>query len=57
MKKVYSSLKIHNFIDQINSIYFKRRFSYSERLAIFKIAKISKDLEDFKENIKWEFYF
>tara|TARA_Y100000589_G_scaffold314013_1_gene336026 strand:+ start:690 stop:857 length:168 start_codon:yes stop_codon:yes gene_type:complete len=47
-------MEINNNLILLNSIFAHKRFSIKDRLLISELAKVSKDPNEFLENIKWE---
>ena len=47
-------MEINNNIDLLNTFLKKKRCNFSEKLYILHLAKVSKNIDELKENIKWE---
>ena len=48
-------MDINKNIDLLNTYFICKRFTINERLEAVNIAKVSKNLEELKENLKWEY--
>ena len=47
-------MEINKNIELLNTFLLKRRFKFSDKLYILQLAKVSKDIDELKDNIKWE---
>ena len=47
-------MDINNNIELLNTFLTKMRCNFSEKLYILHLAKVSKNIDELKENIQWE---
>ena len=47
-------MDINKNIDLLNTYFICKRFTINERLEAVNIAKVSKNLEELKDNLKWD---
>ena len=47
-------MEINKNIELLNNFLIKMRFNFSDKLYILQLAKVSKNIDDLKDNIKWE---
>ena len=48
-------MDINKNVDLLNTYFILKRFTKNQRIEATNIAKVSKDLEELKENLKWEY--
>ena len=48
-------MEINKNVDLLNTYFILKRFTKKQRIEATNIAKVSKDLEELKENLKWEY--
>ena len=48
-------MDINKNIDVLNTLFIFKRFTKTQRIEAANIAKVSKNLEELKENLKWEY--
>ncbi len=47
-------MDINKNIDELNTFFIFKRFTKNQRIEAANIAKVSKNLEELKENLKWD---
>tara|TARA_B100000963_G_C22113982_1_gene446097 strand:+ start:253 stop:417 length:165 start_codon:yes stop_codon:yes gene_type:complete len=47
-------MEINKNIELLNNLFIKFRVNSANKLYILGLAKVSKNIEELKENIKWE---
>ena len=47
-------MDINKNIELLNTFIIKMRCDFAEKLYIINLAKVSENIDDLKENIKWE---
>ena len=47
-------MNINDNIDLLNTFLIKKKYNFSNKLYIIKLAKVSKNIDELNENIKWE---
>tara|TARA_B100000212_G_scaffold128847_1_gene96634 strand:+ start:441 stop:605 length:165 start_codon:yes stop_codon:yes gene_type:complete len=50
-------MDINKNIDLLNTYFILKRLTKNQRVEAAKIAKVSKNLEELKENIKWDYKY
>ena len=50
-------MDINKNVDLLNTYFIFKRFTKDQRIKAANIAKVSKNLEDLKENLKWEYKY
>tara|TARA_Y100000589_G_scaffold313367_1_gene334652 strand:+ start:623 stop:787 length:165 start_codon:yes stop_codon:yes gene_type:complete len=50
-------MDINKNIDLLSTYFIYRRFSKNQRIDAVKIAKVSKNFEELKENLKWDYKY
>ena len=50
-------MDINKNVDLLNTYFIFKRFSRSQRIYAANIAKVSKNIEELKENLKWEYKY
>ena len=50
-------MDINKNVDLLNTYFIFKRFSISQRIEVAKIAKVSKNLDELKENLKWDYKY
>ena len=50
-------MDINNNVDLLSTYFISGRFSKSQRIEAVKIAKVSKNFEELKENLKWDYKY
>ena len=50
-------MDINKNIDLLNTFFILKRFTKNQRIDAAKIAKVSKNIEDLKENLNWEYKY
>ena len=50
-------MDINTNVDLLNTFFTYKRFTKNQRIEAAKIAKVSKNLEELKENLKWDYKY
>ena len=50
-------MDINKNVDILNTFFIFQRFSRSQRIEAANIAKVSKNLDELKENLKWDYKY
>ena len=50
-------MDINKNIDLLNTFFIFKRFTKNQRIEAANIAKVSKNLEELKENLKWDYKY
>jgi len=50
-------MDINKNIDLLNTFFILKRFTKNQRIDAAKIAKVSKNIEDLKDNLNWEYKY
>ena len=50
-------MDINKNIDSLNTFFIFKRFTKNQRIEAVNIAKVSKNLEELKENLKWDYKY
>ena len=50
-------MDINKNIDLLNTYFICRRFTKNQRIEAANIAKVSKNLEELNENLKWDYKY
>tara|TARA_B100000212_G_scaffold281930_1_gene221970 strand:+ start:1134 stop:1298 length:165 start_codon:yes stop_codon:yes gene_type:complete len=50
-------MEINKNIDLLNTYFIFKRFTKKQRIEAANIAKVSKNFEDLKENLKWDYKY
>ena len=50
-------MDINKNVDLLNTFFIFKRFSINQRIEAANIAKVSKNLEELKENLKWDYKY
>ena len=50
-------MDINNNVDLLNTYFIFERFTKNQRIEAAKIAKVSKNLEELKDNLKWDYKY
>ena len=50
-------MDINKNIDVLNTFFIIKRFTKNQRIEAANIAKVSKNLEELKENLKWDYKY
>ena len=50
-------MDINKNIEALNTFFIFKRFTKNQRIEIANIAKVSKNLEELKENLKWDYKY
>tara|TARA_Y100000589_G_scaffold198808_1_gene187675 strand:- start:308 stop:472 length:165 start_codon:yes stop_codon:yes gene_type:complete len=50
-------MDINKNIDLLNTYFIFERFTISQRIEAANIAKVSKNLEELKENLEWDYKY
>ena len=48
-------MDINKNVDLLNTFFIFKRFTKKQRIEAANIAKVSKNLDELKENLKWEY--
>ncbi len=48
-------MDINKNIDLLNTYFIFKRFTKNQRFYAIEIAKVSKNIEELKENLKWDY--
>tara|TARA_B100000963_G_scaffold311685_1_gene288734 strand:+ start:216 stop:380 length:165 start_codon:yes stop_codon:yes gene_type:complete len=50
-------MDINKNIDVLNTFFIFKRFTLNQRIEAANIAKVSENLEELKENLKWDYKY
>ena len=50
-------MDINKNVDILNIYFINERFTKNQRMEAANIAKVSKNLEELKENLKWDYKY
>ena len=50
-------MDINKNIEALNTFFIFKRFTKNQRIEAANIAKVSKNLEELKENLKWDYKY
>ena len=50
-------MDINKNIDVLNTFFILKRFTKNQRIEAANIAKVSKNLEELEENLKWDYKY
>ena len=50
-------MDINKNIELLNSYFISKRFTINQRFEAANIAKVSKNFEELKENLKWDYKY
>ncbi len=50
-------MDINKNIDLLNTYFIFKRFTRNQRIEAANIAKVSKNFEDLKENLNWDYKY
>ena len=50
-------MDINENVDLLNTYFIFNRFTRNQRIEAVNIAKVSRNLEEFKENLKWDYRY
>ena len=50
-------MNINKNIDLLNTYFIFKRFTKSQRIEVVNIAKVSKNFEELKENLNWDYKY
>ena len=50
-------MDINENVEILNTYFIFKRFTKNQRIEAAKIAKVSKNLEELKENLKWDYKY
>ena len=50
-------MDINKNVDLLNTYFVFKRFTKNQRIDAANIAKVSKDLEELKDNLNWEYKY
>jgi len=50
-------MKINQNIELLNYFFSSKNFSKNQRIEIVNIAKVSKNIEELHENLKWDYKY
>tara|TARA_B100000963_G_C22073525_1_gene429124 strand:+ start:247 stop:411 length:165 start_codon:yes stop_codon:yes gene_type:complete len=50
-------MDINKNIELLNTYFIFKRFTRNQRIEAANIAKVSKDFEELKENLKWDYKY
>tara|TARA_Y100000589_G_scaffold267665_1_gene259214 strand:+ start:161 stop:325 length:165 start_codon:yes stop_codon:yes gene_type:complete len=50
-------MDINNNIDLLNTYFIFERFTKNQRIEAANIAKVSKNLEELKDNLQWDYKY
>ena len=50
-------MDINKNVDLLNTYFIFKRFTKNQRFEAANIAKVSKDFDEFKENLNWEYKY
>ena len=52
-----NQMDINKNIDLLNTYFIFKRFTINQRIEAAKIAKVSRNLEELKENLNWDYKY
>ena len=50
-------MDINKNVDLLNTYFIFKRFTINQRIEAVNLAKVSKNLEELKENLKWDYKY
>ena len=50
-------MDINKNVDLLNTFFIFKRFTKKQRIEAANIAKVSKNLEELKENLEWDYKY
>ncbi len=50
-------MDINKNIEILNNFFIIRRFTKNQRIEVANIARVSKNLEELKDNLKWDYKY
>ena len=50
-------MDINKNIDVLNTFFILKRFTKNQRIEAANIAKVSKNIEELKENLNWDYKY
>ena len=50
-------MDINKNIDVLNTFFIFKRFSMNQRIEAANIAKVSDNIQELKENVKWDYKY
>ena len=50
-------MDINKNVDLLNTYFIFKRFTKNQRIEAVNIAKVSKNLDELKENLKWDYKY
>ena len=50
-------MDINKNVDLLNTYFIFKRFTENQRIEAVNIAKVSRNLEELKENLKWDYRY
>ena len=50
-------MDINKNVDLLNTYFIFKRFTKSQRIEAVNIARVSKNLEELKENLSWDYKY
>ena len=50
-------MDINKNIELLNTYFIFKRFTQNQRIEAANIAKVSKNIEELKENLKWDYKY
>tara|TARA_Y100000589_G_C26776234_1_gene475889 strand:+ start:136 stop:300 length:165 start_codon:yes stop_codon:yes gene_type:complete len=50
-------MDINKNIDLLNNFFISMRFTKKQRVEVAKLAKVSKDLKELKDNLIWDYKY
>ena len=50
-------MDINENVNLLNTYFIFNRFTKNQRIEAVNIAKVSRNLEEFKENLKWDYRY
>ena len=50
-------MDINKYTDLLNTYFIAKRFTKNQRFEAANIAKVSKNFEELKENLKWDYKY
>ena len=57
MISLINQMDINKNIDILNTYFIFKRFTKNQRIEAANIAKVSKNLEELKENLNWDYKY
>ena len=53
----FNKMDINKNVDLLNTYFIFERFTKNQRVEAVNIAKVSKNIEELKENLRWDYKY